>query len=147
MTSDGSEQGLTGDQLVLYDGKCVLCNSSVDLLIRLDTDDQFLFAPLQGNTAADVLARHDRSADRLDSIVYVRGFGTDEEQIYEQSTAVLHALGDLGGIWWIFSWLRLLPASFRDWFYDLVAENRYRWFGQYDQCRIPDSADRDRFLD
>ena len=134
-------------RLVLYDGECVLCNSSVDLLIRLDTENRFLFAPLQGETAEQVLERHERSADRLDSIVYVRGFESEDERIYEKSTAVLRALGDLGGAWWILSWMRVLPEVLRNWVYDLVANNRYRWFGQYDQCRIPDSADRDRFLD
>lgn len=146
MTPTTTEPEPEVDRLVLYDGECVLCNSSVDFLLRLDTEGVFLFAPLQGATAGNVLERHDRSADRLDSIVYVRGFRTDRETVFEKSTAVLRALEDLGGIWWLFSLLRYVPTTFRDWVYDFVADNRYRWFGRYDQCRIPDD-DRDRFLD
>jgi predicted DCC family thiol-disulfide oxidoreductase YuxK len=136
-----------GELLVLYDGKCVLCNSSVDFLLRRDTAEIFYFAQLQGETGRRVLKRHGKDPENLDSIVYVRGYDTADETIYEKSTAVLQALNDLGGIWKLLSYLKIIPRPIRDYIYETIAANRYTWFGQYDECRIPDSAANDRFLE
>lgn len=136
-----------GSLVVLYDGECVLCNTSVDCLLKLDTEKIFLFAPLQGETGRKVLQRHDRDPAVLDSMAYVRGFGTENETLYRKSTGVLMALADLGGFWRAVSWLRFVPRFIRDPVYDFVAKYRYRWFGQYNECRIPDSVDRERFLE
>ncbi len=136
------------DQLVvLYDGECVLCNSTVDFLLKRDTENLFLFAQLQGDTGQGILERHEENSESLESIVYVRNYKTNREALYVKSTAVLRALDDLGGAWRILSWLRFLPRASRDFVYDLIANNRYNWFGKYDQCRIPGSSDRDRFLE
>ncbi len=147
MSLFSSRADLRGELLVLYDGECVLCNGSVDFLLRRDTEEIFLFASLQGTVGAEVLTRHGEDPDRLDSLGYVRGYDTGDEELYFKSEAVLRALDDLGGFGRMASWLRWIPRSLRDYFYDIVAENRYDWFGQYDECRIPDSADRQRFLD
>lgn len=136
-----------GELLVLYDGQCVLCNGAVDFLLRRDTDRIFLFASLQSSVGREIMQRHGRDPDRLDSMVYVRGFGTEDEQLHLKSEGVLCALGDLGGWLRILSWLVWVPRPIRDGVYNFVADNRYDWFGQYDECKIPDSADRDRFLD
>jgi len=136
-----------GELLVLYDGECVLCNGAVDRLLRWDTNDLLLFASLQGEVGRTVLRRHDQDPDRLDTMVYVRGYDTEDEQLYLESEGVLRALGDLGGWTRVLSYLRWVPRFIRDGIYNFVARNRYDWFGQYDECRIPDTADRDQFLD
>lgn len=135
-----------GASLVLFDGVCVLCNRATDWLLAEDTDAVLSFAPLQGE-AADALA--DRGVDlvrEVSTIVYVRGFGGPDERVSSRSTAVLEILDDIGGIWRPFSWLRFVPRPLRDPAYRLVAENRYRWFGQYDVCRLPPPESRERFL-
>jgi predicted DCC family thiol-disulfide oxidoreductase YuxK len=136
-----------GELLLLYDGECVLCNSSVDFLLRRDIANIFLFGPLQGETGETVLKRHGLDPTALDTIVYVRDYSTDQETVYQKSTAVLQALDDLGGVWRLISWLRIMPEFIRDWLYDIVADNRYNWFGKYDECRIPDTAEQDRFME
>lgn len=142
-----SEPTGDGDLLVLYDGVCPLCNASVEFLLNRDTEGIFLFAPLQSETAQEILERHDQSETTLDSIAYVRGYGTESETIYRKSDGVLMACYDLGGLLGVFSCTWYIPRFIRDAVYDFVAAIRYSVFGKYDECRIPDPDVRDRFLD
>jgi predicted DCC family thiol-disulfide oxidoreductase YuxK len=142
MTSERS-----GGGLILYDGVCALCNGSVTFLLNRDSRGIFQFAQLQGETAKTILARHGQSGTALDSIAYVRHHGTDDETIYRKSDGVLMALYDLGGVWGLLSYAWYVPRFLRDAIYDAVAAVRYRLFGKYDQCPMPDPEVRDRFLD
>lgn len=138
---------LEGQLLVLYDGECVLCNTSVSFLMDQDSEGILLFATLQGDTGRTVMERHDQDPDELDSVGYVRGYETDDEVLYQKSTAILKALGDIGGIWRVVSYLWIVPKFLRDFVYDIVAEYRYSWFGKYDNCRIPTEEEREQFLE
>jgi len=135
-----------GRNLVLFDGVCVLCSRSVRFLLRIDRHRRLLFAPLQGPTAREILARHHLGAD-LGTLVLVRDYGGVTESVAVRSTGVLLALAIVGGLWRVLSWLRVVPRPIRDRLYDLVATHRYRWFGSYDSCRLPRPGDGDRFLD
>jgi predicted DCC family thiol-disulfide oxidoreductase YuxK len=131
--------------LVLYDGVCALCNNSVAFLLRIDRAELLVFAPLQGETANVVLARHE-AIDATDTMVFVRDFGTPEEKISTQSSGVLDALSVLGGFWWLLSWKRVIPRPLRDSVYRWVARHRYRWFGKYEACPVPPPEIAQRFL-
>jgi predicted DCC family thiol-disulfide oxidoreductase YuxK len=131
--------------LVLYDGVCGLCNRLVRFLLRVDRRAVLCFAPLQGPTAARLAERHGFGLD-VKTMVYVRQFGLKHERAYLRSDAVLRVLGDLGGLWWLLSLLRVVPRFLRDPVYDWVATNRYRWFGKYDSCPLPSPEQRARFL-
>ena len=125
-------------RVILFDGICGLCNAWVDFILKRDPKGSFRFAPLQGEYASQVAPEQ---ASELKSIVYLRS-----GQKYTKSGAVLRILKDLGGIWqagWIF-WF--IPFFIRDFFYSLVAGNRYRIFGQRESCRIPSQGERERFL-
>ena len=104
------------------------------------------FAPLQGETAKGVLARHPDSGDSLSTVVYVRDPGGPEERVYLRSDAAAAILADLGGAYRPLSWLRVIPRPLRDALYDWVAARRYRWFGKLDSCRLPDKGMEGRFL-
>ena len=132
--------------LVLYDGVCALCSRTVRFLLRVDRRRRLVFAPLQGATAAPILARHELG-DGLDTLVLVRHRGSDRERVEIRSGAALSVLALTGGPWRLLTALRLVPRPLRDWLYDRVAANRYRWFGRYDTCRLPSPDERDRFLD
>ena len=126
-------------RVVLFDGVCGLCNAWVDFIMKRDPKGVFKFAPLQGEYASQVAPEQ---ASELKSIVYLRS-----GQKYTKSGAVLRILKDLGGIWqagWIF-WL--IPFFIRDFFYGLIARNRYRIFGKKENCRIPTPKEKVRFLD
>jgi predicted DCC family thiol-disulfide oxidoreductase YuxK len=131
--------------LVLYDGVCGLCNRLVRFLLRVDRRAVLCFAPLQGPTAARLAERHGFALD-VKTMVYVRQFGLKHERAHLRSDGVLRVLGDLGGLWWLVSLLRVVPRFLRDPVYEWVATNRYRWFGKYDSCPLPSPDQRARFL-
>jgi len=131
--------------LILYDGICGLCNWSVRFIIRHDSKQAFLFAPLQGEIAKRYAAVVPDD-DLFKSLILIRLFRTDAATVHLKSEAILFILDSLGGVWWVLSWFRVLPRGILDWIYDLIARNRYRWFGKYDACPVPPPAIRSRFL-
>ena len=141
----GPRRAASGRSVVFFDGHCALCNRSMKLLIDEDRARVLAFAPLQGETFEAFRGTTTLKQD-LDSIVYVRGFGSDEASVFVRSGAVLEALSDIGGFWRVVSWLRIVPRPLRDRVYDFIAAHRYRWFGKYDVCRLPTPQDRDQLL-
>lgn len=139
--------------VILYDGLCRLCNRMVRFVVRRDGAGVFRFASLQGPFAERTLARYGASPSDLDTFYVVTtqnagvGDGADE-RLLARSDAVLFVLRKIGGIWSAMAGaIALLPRVIRDWAYRLVARNRYRVFGRFDACPVPDPAARDRFLD
>ena len=126
-------------KVILFDGRCGLCNSSVDFLIKHDSRKLFLFSPLQGKFAQE---RVPDAAINLDSIVYWEA-GT----VYHRSSAIIRVLIQLGGLWVTLYPLLFTPPFLRDFFYGIVAGNRYRVFGKQKVCRIPTPEEKDRFLE
>ena len=133
-------------RLVLFDGVCVLCDSSMRWLLDADRDGRLSFAPLQGETAKEVLARHPEVTGDLSTVVYVRDFSISGETVYTRSDAVASILRDLGGGYRVLALFRFLPRFLRDALYDWVAARRYRWFGKLDACRLPRKGEEKRFL-
>lgn len=125
--------------IVFFDGVCGLCNGFVDVLMRLDERKALNYATLQGETAKERLQEEHTQAMR--SIVLL-----DENGQHTRSTAALRILMHLGGLWKLTGVFFIFPRFLRDAFYDLVARNRYKWFGKRDVCRIPTSEERTRFL-
>ena len=134
-------------QIILYDGVCGLCNRFVRFVLKRDKHERFRFASLQSELAATILQRHGINPQILDTAYLVRNYNTPEEHLLARNDAVAAVFTELGGIWKIWAWmLQLLPRSFRDWRYNLVARNRYRIFGKYDTCPLLDPKDRHKFL-
>ncbi len=134
-------------ELVLFDGVCGLCNRSNQFLLKRDTADRLLFAPLQSELARDVLARYGRNASDLDTIYVVADYQGPHERLLDRSRAVFHALSCLGGGYRAARWLGLLPRPLTDAVYRLVARSRYDWFGQSDVCMLPEPRHRRKFID
>ena len=127
--------------VILFDGECNLCNGWVDFVMRRDRAERFRFVSLQSDVARTLLGAR-RSADPLpDTIVLLEGGHT-----FERSAAVLRILRGLGFPWSVFSLFTIVPRPVRDWTYNLIARNRYRWFGKRATCRVPTPAERARFL-
>ena len=124
--------------IVFFDGVCGLCNGFVDFLVRHDRSRALRYAPLQGNTAAG-FARLPRD---LDSVVVVH-----DDRVLVKSDAALTALSRLGGVWRLSAVARVIPRVLRDAVYDLIARNRYRWFGKHETCRRPTTDEAAWFLD
>ena len=133
--------------IVVYDGVCGLCNRWVQFLLKHDKRDRLRYAALQSEFAASILRRHGLDPDDLDTVCVVLNYGGDAERVLTRSDAVLHLGRELGGVWKIGSWARVLPRWIRDPFYRLVAKNRYRVFGKFDTCMLPEPGHRGKFLD
>ena len=138
----------TVNPVLLYDGVCGLCNRLVQFALRHDRKDAFRFASLQGPAAARILERHGQSATDLDTFYVVTDFDQPGEHLRPRSNAALFVLRELGGAWGMLAAIGgLLPKLLRDAAYNLVARNRYRVFGKFDTCPLPDPKDRHKFLD
>ena len=133
--------------IVLYDGVCGLCNRLVQFLLKRDTHDRFRFASLQSDFAHSLLRHHGKDPQDLDTLYVVKGYGQAEENLLERSDAVLYMLKQLDGLWKWAGIGRVLPKTFRDTVYRLVARNRYRVFGKYESCMLPEPKHRQKFLD
>jgi predicted DCC family thiol-disulfide oxidoreductase YuxK len=133
--------------LVLYDGVCCLCNGLNQFLLKRDPNDHFRFASLQSEFASSLLKRYDINAVDLDTVYVVADYAQPSQRLLARSDAILHVLGQLGGVWSLLKAGRALPKSLRDALYNLVARNRYRVFGKYDVCLMPEERYRRKFLD
>ena len=126
--------------VVFFDGICNLCQSSVRYLIKHDKKSILKFASIQGAYAKSFLP-----ADELQSMESVLFY--DGKKLYKKSMAVLKLLKLLGGWHRLLLLSYLVPAFIRNSLYDVVAKNRYRWFGKQGQCMIDSKSLQDRFLD
>ena len=134
--------------IILYDGVCGLCNRLVQFLLKHDKHGQLRFASLQSEFAAKVLGRHNINAMDLDTVNVVENYDQPSERVLQRSDAILRAGRELGGFWSASSSIaRVVPRALRDLVYGFVAMNRYRVFGKYDTCMLPDPSQRSRFLD
>jgi len=133
--------------IVLYDGVCGLCNRLVQFLLRCDKHDRFRFATLQSEFAASLLKKHGIDAANLDSVSVVADYGLATEKAFTKSDAVLRATWELGGLWRAGEVGRVIPRSVRDWFYERVAQRRYRMFGKYETCPTPAPEHKKKFIE
>jgi predicted DCC family thiol-disulfide oxidoreductase YuxK len=134
--------------IILYDGVCGLCNRLVQFLLKHDKQGRLRFAALQSDFADKVLTRHGIDAKDLDTVQVVENYDQPNERVLQKSDAILRAGRELGGFWGASSTVaRVVPRALRDLVYRFVATNRYRVFGKYDSCMLPDANQRSRFLD
>ena len=131
-------------QLIVFDGICNLCNSSITYVINRDKKDRFLFAPLQGKTGQDLMSKFNINTLGTDSILL---YNPKKNMIYTKSTAALKISFLLGFPTNLLSLFLILPAFLRDFIYDYIAKNRYKWFGKKEACMVPNKALKKRFLE
>jgi predicted DCC family thiol-disulfide oxidoreductase YuxK len=129
--------------IVLFDGVCNLCSSSVRFIAERDRAAFFKFASLQSDAGARLLTEHGITPPNGDptSIVVIEG-----GRALVRSTAALHIARHLDGIWKLGLALVIVPRFLRDIVYDFIASHRYRWFGKKDVCMVPTPELRARFL-
>ncbi|MTD31312.1 thiol-disulfide oxidoreductase DCC family protein [Planomicrobium sp. YIM 101495] len=127
--------------IILFDGDCNFCDSSVQFIIQHDPAGYYQFASLQSDIGRELRAKHSIPED-VDSLVLV-----DQKRAYVKSDAALRVANHLTGLWKLAYYLKSFPRPLRDGAYDLVAKNRYKVFGKLDQCQLPPPHIRKRFLD
>jgi predicted DCC family thiol-disulfide oxidoreductase YuxK len=127
--------------IILFDGVCNLCNSSVNFIIDRDPENHFVFAPLQGNTGQELQKQYGLNPKLLQSVILIKN-----GKVYKKSNAALEIAKDLKGAWKLLFVLKFVPSFLRNWLYNLIVRNRYKWFGKTDQCRIPTEELIARFI-
>ncbi|MCH8903745.1 MAG: DUF393 domain-containing protein [Bacteroidetes bacterium] len=119
-------------EVVLIDGVCVLCNRLAHFIIKRDKAKKFLFIPFQTRSGKKYLEEYRISTENPDFLIVISG-----KDYFVRSTAVLKIFRKMPGFWPVFYPLIFIPRVIRDYFYKLIARNRYNWFGKYPSCPIP----------
>ena len=127
--------------ILLFDGVCNLCISVVNFTIKRDTKEKFKFASLQSESGQALLKKFGLQINDFDSFVFISG-----EKYFLKSSAGLHVLRELGGVWKLNYAFIIFPRPVRDFIYSIVAKTRYRIFGKRDTCIIPTPEFKRRFL-
>lgn len=128
--------------IILFDGLCNLCNSSVKFVIKNDQQAKFKFASLQSKQGQRILKNLDLINNTPETFVYIKN-----NAIYIKSTAALKVMKELGWPCRLFYILILIPTPVRDFVYDVIARMRYRIFGKKESCMIPQFEYQNRFID
>lgn len=130
---------VSAGSVVFFDGHCSMCNDAVRFVMKEEATHVFRFAPLQGDTAKELLPP--RATEAIETMVL-----STEQGNYQRSDAALRIARGMGGFWATLWVARFVPRDVRDAAYDWVARNRHRWFPALDACPIPTPEERDRFL-
>jgi predicted DCC family thiol-disulfide oxidoreductase YuxK len=115
-------------EIIIVDGKCVLCNSITKWLIKKDKNKIFEIASLE----SEYIKKNFQNIYNVDSVAVVDSLGN----VFQKSLAILYILKKIDKLFWIQILIRLLPLFLTNFFYDLIAKTRYKIFGKYDQCMI-----------
>ncbi|TXE06021.1 thiol-disulfide oxidoreductase DCC family protein [Gelidibacter salicanalis] len=129
-------------QLILFDGVCNLCNTSVQYVIKNDQQDVFRYTALQSAIGQEVLEHFKIDRNETDSILLY----SESDGISYKSTAALKIVSKLGFPRNLLAIFLIVPAFIRNWVYDYIAKNRYKWYGQKDECMIPTPELKSKFL-
>jgi predicted DCC family thiol-disulfide oxidoreductase YuxK len=131
------------EYVIIFDGVCTLCSGVVQFIIKRDPHAVFRFAALQSDAGSRLLRQHGLDPAEATSMLLVK-----DGKAYLKSDAVQQIARVLPWPWKAGCVvLALIPRSVRNWAYDFIARNRYRWFGKKERCTLPSAEIRARFLE
>lgn len=129
------------DNLILFDGVCNFCTSSVQFILRHDNTAVFKFASIQSDVGREIYRTYGLDPNDIQTfLVLTKG------RALLRSDAAIEVARQFGGLWRLFIAFKVIPRELRDWAYSFVARHRYHWFGRRDTCMIPSEDVRRRFL-
>jgi predicted DCC family thiol-disulfide oxidoreductase YuxK len=126
--------------IVLFDGVCNLCNSSVQFLLSYNRKENLHFASLQSSFAKNLLQKLNIPFKDLNTIIFV-----ENGKVYTKSSAIFQTSKHLIYPWKAIQYFAFIPTCISNWFYDLIAKNRYHFFGRKNECMIPKQKWQHRF--
>lgn len=130
----------TEKKIVLFDGVCNLCSSSVQFILKRDKKNQFLFSSLQSEYGQRILEQHHLPLSNFNSFVLLDG-----GKLFTRSSGALRMLKYLGGGWQLLYGFIIVPKFLRDAVYNFIAVNRYKWFGKKNECWLPRPEWKEKF--
>lgn len=140
-SSGNQRPSVSKSPVLLFDGVCNLCNSSVQWVLSHDHRGVFQFASLQSETGQELLRQHGLASENFDTVVLV-----ESDRVFLRSDVPLEIVRRIGGFWGILYFFKIIPRSVRDALYNFVARNRYWWFGRRATCMLPKPEWKERFL-
>lgn len=129
-------------QIILFDGVCNFCNYWVNFLIDRDKKDVFRFLALQSTVGQKLLNKFELDSTNYDTFILIVN-----DEYYTKSTAALKIAKELSFPLKAFYYFIIIPRAIRDFIYSIIANNRYKFFGKRDFCKIPTEDEKSRFLD
>lgn len=132
----------TNNKIILFDGVCNFCNNTVLKIIKYDTKNQYVFAALQSDIGKEITTYLNIDTSKIDSIILYEPSVT----YYLKSTAALKIITSFGSFWSLAIILKYIPEKIRNYGYDFIAKNRYKWFGKKEACIIPSKEIKEKFL-
>jgi predicted DCC family thiol-disulfide oxidoreductase YuxK len=127
--------------VILFDGVCNFCNSSINFVMDRDPSGFFKFGALQSEEGIALLKKAGYQSEYLDSVLLLQ-----DGHVYRDSEAALRITRKMTGLWPLMFGFIIVPRVIRDAVYNWIARNRYRWFGKMDSCRMPTPEIRSRFI-
>lgn len=141
---DSAHQG----PVIFYDGVCGLCNRYINFVLANTSDTQFKFASLQSAFADKQLSKFNVSTEDLNSVYVLTDIGSQDCQVLSKSDAVIFILKRLKSPFPFFATIiSFIPKPLRNLGYSLVAKYRYKFFGKYDTCLLPNSKEAEKFIE
>jgi len=132
---------LKNKTILLFDGYCNLCHSSVQFVLKHEKNNELYFTSLQSPIGVEILKYYSINPNEIDSLVLI-----EKNKAFIKSSAALRVSKYLKRLYPIAFGLLIIPSFIRNWVYDYVAKNRYKWFGKMDHCLVPDENLSKRFL-
>ena len=129
---------LKNNEVIIYDGICVLCNKYIKWVLDKDKENLFLLSNLQSKFTEEKFPE----LRKIDSVAVIKKNG----EIVQKSKAVNHILKSINRLILLRIILNILPLSISNLFYDIVAKSRYKVFGKYDSCQLPEPEYKSRFI-
>ena len=127
--------------VVLFDGVCNLCTWSVQFIIKRDPKGYFKFGTLQSDAGRKLLENHRLRSETTETVILIEG-----TRYFAKSDAALRIAARLSGFWPILRVLAMIPRPVRNWCYDVIARNRYKWFGKKETCMVPSGESLSGFI-
>ena len=128
--------------IILFDGKCILCDSFISFVVKHDKKQKFQLAYLQSKTAQKLSNELNFNITKnLDSVILIK-----DHKIHTKSSASLRILKDLNSLWSATIIFLIIPKPIRDYCYNFIGNRRYKWFGKKDQCNTNNQAIKDRLI-
>ena len=129
-------------KIILFDGVCNLCDASVQYIIKHDKKDVFRFVSLQSELGEKIINYIGVDRSKTDSIVVY----DPRIAYYTKAEATLIIAKELGGWISLLSIFSILPTFIQNFGYDIVAKNRYKWYGKKESCMLPTPEISSKFL-
>ena len=132
----------SGKRLVIFDGVCNLCNASVQYIIKHDKKDRFRFAAIQSEFGQEIITNQHIDTVKTDSIILY----SEISGIHYKSSAALRIASQLGFPRNVMAVFLIVPPFIRNWVYDYIAKNRYKWYGKREECMVPTEELQEKFI-